>query len=209
MGAIDNIFHIPSVEEILAQPGASADELLRYYPGWEPYFVCETPDVFEKRVRQTLLYQKPKDDTRFKSSLDECKDQSWKFQGKTRNMLEVLVCQLRTLQIKLFLNELNSPVGDVLEVQDKIKAGDQVWAKVMEKDSDPKEDRKVDFSTSSGARVGEEAVEKLLEDKGRKLELSEDIKRAVYSMQEIRLWLNEQTNENKLNLLIDQYRLNY
>ena len=39
-GVIDNVFHIPSVEEILSQPGASAEELLRYYPNWEPYFQC-------------------------------------------------------------------------------------------------------------------------------------------------------------------------
>ena len=97
-------------------------------------------------------------------------------------MLEVLVCQLRTLQIKLFLNELNSPVGDVLEVQDRIRAGDKVWADVMGDENDAKEDRKVDFSMSSAPKIGEEAVEKLLEDKGRKLELSEDITRAVYSM---------------------------
>lgn len=50
-GVIDNVFHIPSVEEILSQPGASSEELLRYYPNWEPYFMCETPDVFEKRIR--------------------------------------------------------------------------------------------------------------------------------------------------------------
>lgn len=68
-------------------------------------------------------------------------------------------------------------------MQDKIKAGDKVWANVLGDENDPKEDRKVDFSmSSSAAKVGEEAVEKLLEDKGRKIELSEDITRAVYSM---------------------------
>jgi hypothetical protein len=50
------------------------------------------------------------------TALDDCFNSSWKYNCKSRVMLEVLVCHLRTLQIKLFLNMINAPIHDILEM---------------------------------------------------------------------------------------------
>jgi hypothetical protein len=88
---------------------------------WEPYFPAETPDVIEKRLRHLALFPTSarSADTSphpAHSVLDDCFAKGWKYECKARTMLEVVVCQLRTFQIRMFLNTVNSPIHDVLEM---------------------------------------------------------------------------------------------
>jgi hypothetical protein len=159
---IMNAFYIPADEEVLRIPSLNDDERARWR-NWDPYAILD----FQATREHPPLQTSPTDQMTRLSSFS--------YDGCLKSVLDLLVGQLRHFQLKLFLNQLSSPVLEQLELKSSVSNQEQFWTVTEE----PAES------------LQEQLVVNMLSEASSQALLIEDIKRAMNSMRLFKQTLND------------------
>jgi hypothetical protein len=173
---------MPNINQILSMQSITELEN-RKWGEWEPYQYAETPDVLEKLKKQKFKPKpKNKNETVITSKWD------WEFEGRLKSMLEVLVCKKWQIQVTLFINLLSDPVPDILEMQEKLRAGEVYWINHQNEDV--------------VQTVPDRAVDRMLNSVDPRYTMKENIKRVLVANRVMSRYILELPSESRKKFLI-------
>lgn len=181
-GELGDVIKTPSVIQILSM-NSITDLEHKKWGEWEPYLYAETPDVIEK-LKRNKYKPRPKN----KNEVIITSNWDWEFEGKLKSILEILVCKKWLLQISFFVNLMSDPVPDLLEMQEKTRAGEKYWIDIP------------DYDITH--TVAERAVDRMLNSVDPKYTMKESIKRVLILFKVLARFLSDLPAESRKKYLI-------
>jgi hypothetical protein len=161
---ITNFFHVPADEEILRIPSLTDEERAKW----------RNTDCYSNKLDFLVAREPPLQQPSPATQVTRLS--SFTYEGCLKTILYLLVSQLRHFQIRLYLNQLSSPVLELLELRNTVSRHEQFWTAPEENPDDTLQDQ---------------LVVNMLAEAGPQAALMEDIKRAMNTMRYLKQQMTE------------------